>query len=84
MFLGFGVGAQGWGLKLFVEVVDIVERFFVGVCPFVVFFLRLILGVVDLRLGVLGLIVFPEGAVHIDRPDFQGSLPARRDRQDEQ
>ena len=37
-------------------------------------YLGLIFGVIDLRFGVLGLVVFTEGPVHIDRSDFERPL----------
>ena len=55
---------------MLVELVDLVERLLVALGALVVFFLRGVLGFVDLRLGVLGFGVFLESAIHVDGADF--------------
>ena len=68
--LRLGVGAQSGGIELFVEVVNFIERLFIGVGALVVFFFGLVFCVVNLGLRVFSFAVFPKCAVHIDRADF--------------
>ena len=68
--LAFGVGAERLGIELLVQVIDFVERLFVGISAVVVLFLGRVFGLVNLGLGVLGFVVLTEGFVHVDRSDF--------------
>ena len=64
---------------MFVQIVNFIERFFIGIGPVVVLFLGCVFSVINLRFGVLGLGVFLEGALHVDRANFKCALGKRCD-----
>src|SRR5262249_44342974 len=55
--------------KPLIETVDLIERLFVDGRPVIVFFFRRVFRVVYLSLGVLGLVVVPKNATHVDKRD---------------
>ena len=85
-FAGLGVRAQGGSFELLIEFVDLIERLLIGLGALIVLFLGGILRVIDLRLRVLGFVVFLERAIHVDGADFHSlreSSDGKCDRSDQ-
>ena len=70
-FLHLCLRAQGRSVQLSVDLVDLVQRLLISVGAVIVFFLRRVLCLVQLRFGVFGFAVFLEHSIHVDRADVE-------------
>ena len=61
---------QDFAARAVLELVNFIERLFIGIGAVVVLLFRRVLGVIDFRLGVLCFVVFLEGAIHVHGADF--------------